>query len=111
MLDPLPQDPSLDDKDPTEGVYHFVQATRCRQCVAAWVFDNPNPDTWKTTLGQCDNAYRHYDLAPTVPCCDICSPSLLDCMRPGKKPNTDHTIWVAFEKEENAALHGFIEEW
>ena len=32
-------------------------------------------------------------------------------MRPGKKPNTDRSIRVAFKKEENAALCDFIEEW
>jgi len=29
LPNPLPQDPSLDGDNPTEGVDHFVQATQC----------------------------------------------------------------------------------
>ena len=43
VLDTLPEEPSLDDDDPTEGLYHFVQATRCRRIIIANTFDNPDP--------------------------------------------------------------------
>jgi hypothetical protein len=60
------------------------------------------------TLAWSNDPYRC--LAPTVPCCDICSPSLLDRVRPGK-PNTDRAIRLALEKEENPTLYEFIERW
>lgn len=43
VLETLPQEPSLDDDDPTEGLYHFVQATSCRRRVVTNAFDNPDP--------------------------------------------------------------------
>lgn len=42
-LKPLSQEPSVDDDDPTEGLYHFVQTTHCRRHVVTNVFDNPDP--------------------------------------------------------------------
>jgi hypothetical protein len=67
VLNPLPKDPSLDDDDPTEGVYHFVQATWCQWQVVASVFDNPNPGVW--IKPQSDAAMmlvdRCHGLAPT----------------------------------------------
>jgi superfamily II DNA/RNA helicase len=41
-LTPLPQGQSVDDNDPTEGLYHFVQATNCRRGVVTDVFNNPD---------------------------------------------------------------------
>jgi len=40
-------------------------------------------------------------MVPMVPCCDICYPSLLDIVRPGKKANADRVTWPAFEKAQN----------
>jgi superfamily II DNA/RNA helicase len=41
-LTPLPQEPSVDEDDPTEGVYHFVQATNCWRGVVTDMFNNPD---------------------------------------------------------------------
>ena len=50
VLDLLPVEPSVNDDDPTEGLYHFVQATRCRRRVIKAVFDNPEPGAHDNTL-------------------------------------------------------------
>src|SRR6267142_2746446 len=60
---------------------------------------------------QCDATMLTNVAAPTVSCCDICSPSLLDLVRPGKKPNTDRSTRLAFEKQENQALYKTIDNW
>jgi hypothetical protein len=41
-LTSLPQEPSVDDSNPTEGLYHFVQATNCRCGVVTHIFNNPD---------------------------------------------------------------------
>jgi hypothetical protein len=48
--------------------------------------------------------------APTVLCCDVCSPSLLDHTQPGMKPHTDHARQVT-KKEVSEALFDLIEDW
>lgn len=50
LLDPLLQEPSVDDDDPTEGLYHFVQATHCRRQVITKMFDNPDAGTSGTSM-------------------------------------------------------------
>ncbi|KAH9897008.1 hypothetical protein C8Q73DRAFT_780555 [Cubamyces lactineus] len=61
---PNGQQPLLDPEDPDEGLLTFVQSVSCRRLVWAEVFESPAPT------------------ALTVPCCDICSPSLFDTCRP-----------------------------
>jgi superfamily II DNA/RNA helicase len=41
VLTPLLQEPSVDKDDPTEGLYHFIQATNCWRSVVTDVFNNP----------------------------------------------------------------------
>ncbi|EJF61027.1 P-loop containing nucleoside triphosphate hydrolase protein [Dichomitus squalens LYAD-421 SS1] len=60
--------PHTVEDSPDEGLLAFVQSTSCRRQVWARIFDNPHP------------------LAPVVPCCDICSPSLFDRARPPLLP-------------------------
>ncbi|OJT02274.1 hypothetical protein TRAPUB_7190, partial [Trametes pubescens] len=64
--DALPDglEPLLDLDAPDEGLLAFVQAVTCRRKLWAQAFD-----TVLSTL-------------PTVPCCDICCPALLDLTRP-----------------------------
>ncbi|EIW73976.1 P-loop containing nucleoside triphosphate hydrolase protein, partial [Coniophora puteana RWD-64-598 SS2] len=61
------QEPEVDLDTPDEGLLYFIQTTACRRRILTKVFDNPPP-------------------APSVPCCDICSPALLDRIRPREKP-------------------------
>ncbi|KAH7906547.1 P-loop containing nucleoside triphosphate hydrolase protein [Hygrophoropsis aurantiaca] len=56
-------DPQADD----EGLLVFVQTGTCRRKVLTEIYKNGAPQ-------------------PTVPCCDICDPSLLDKTRPGIAP-------------------------
>ncbi|EJF59224.1 P-loop containing nucleoside triphosphate hydrolase protein, partial [Dichomitus squalens LYAD-421 SS1] len=60
--------PLLCEDSADEGLLVFVQSISCRCAVWARVFDNP------------------YPLTPTVPCCDICVPSLFDRTRPPPLP-------------------------
>ncbi|KAI1784235.1 P-loop containing nucleoside triphosphate hydrolase protein [Ganoderma leucocontextum] len=63
--DDLPEgeQPRLDLERPDESLLTFVQSTTCRRGIWAKVFESPV-------------------CAPTVPCCDICNPELLNLARP-----------------------------
>ncbi|KAF8153775.1 P-loop containing nucleoside triphosphate hydrolase protein [Crassisporium funariophilum] len=56
--------PAIDQEAADEGLLSFVQSGTCRRQVLKKIYNNP-------------------DTVPTVPCCDICDPSLLDKTRPG----------------------------
>ncbi|TFY56011.1 hypothetical protein EVG20_g9099 [Dentipellis fragilis] len=62
------EQPSFDEFDEGEGLTLFVQYTKCRRELLREVFNSP------------DSANKL-----TVPCCDICCPTLLDRTRPGMK--------------------------
>ncbi|KAJ7226963.1 hypothetical protein GGX14DRAFT_693065 [Mycena pura] len=57
--------PILDPEAPNEGLYVLVQTGTCRRAVLTLIYGNKPAQ-------------------PTVPCCDICCPELLDQTRPGK---------------------------
>ncbi|KAJ7443700.1 P-loop containing nucleoside triphosphate hydrolase protein [Mycena latifolia] len=59
--------PPLDPESPNEGLHVLVQTGLCRRLVLTDIYQNKPP-------------------VPTVPCCDICCPELLDLARPGKPP-------------------------
>ncbi|EIW77928.1 P-loop containing nucleoside triphosphate hydrolase protein [Coniophora puteana RWD-64-598 SS2] len=69
-LEHLQDEPDVDVDAADEGLIHFVQTTGCCCALLAKVFRNPPSSS---------------DLS--VPCCDICHPSLLDQIRPGPKPS------------------------
>ncbi|KAJ6630467.1 hypothetical protein B0H10DRAFT_2208096 [Mycena sp. CBHHK59/15] len=56
--------PRLDPEVADEGLHVLVQAGTCRRGVSTQIYNNEKP-------------------APTVPCCDICCPTLLDLTRTG----------------------------
>ncbi|EIW74152.1 P-loop containing nucleoside triphosphate hydrolase protein [Coniophora puteana RWD-64-598 SS2] len=56
-------EPDANPESVDEGLIHFAQTTKCRRRVLTEVFDNPPS-------------------VPTVACCDICNPELLDRTRP-----------------------------
>ncbi|KLO06253.1 P-loop containing nucleoside triphosphate hydrolase protein, partial [Schizopora paradoxa] len=57
-------------QEDTEGMHAFVQTIACRRKIQHTVFNNPDTGP------------------PSVQCCDICCPSLLDESRPGIGPKT-----------------------
>ncbi|KAJ7241219.1 P-loop containing nucleoside triphosphate hydrolase protein [Mycena haematopus] len=59
--------PPLDPEAADEGLLVFTQTGECRRKVLTTVYNNKTPN-------------------PTVPCCDICCPELLDLTRPGEPP-------------------------
>ncbi|KAJ7576423.1 P-loop containing nucleoside triphosphate hydrolase protein [Mycena floridula] len=59
------EQPMLDPEADDEGLLVFVQTGLCRRHVLSSIYQNA-------------------EAAPTVPCCDICDPSLLDRTRPGR---------------------------
>ncbi|PIL24782.1 transporter [Ganoderma sinense ZZ0214-1] len=64
---PTGDQPPVNEDDDDEGLHAFVQSTVCRRKVWAVAFESGIP-------------------APTVPCCDICDPTLLDRTRPPVLP-------------------------
>ncbi|KAI0363847.1 P-loop containing nucleoside triphosphate hydrolase protein [Pilatotrama ljubarskyi] len=59
--------PRIDAEAADEGLASFAQSVTCRRKVWAHIFESPTGE-------------------PTVPCCDICCPSLFDVTRPASLP-------------------------
>ncbi|KAI5884996.1 P-loop containing nucleoside triphosphate hydrolase protein [Schizophyllum commune H4-8] len=84
----------IEPDDETEGMYHFVQTKGCRRLVLNEVFNNPSP------------------ARPTVPCCDICNPELLDLVRARKKASgVAAEPKLAYEASKSAELWHAIDDW
>ena len=86
--------PPFDPDALDEGLLLFVQSTTCRRCVWTEAFEG---------LAPCESQYKSSHerqltpvlyAAPIGPCCDICSPELLDRTRPCpmQKPATAKRI-------------------
>ncbi|VDC03270.1 unnamed protein product [Peniophora sp. CBMAI 1063] len=84
--------PPLNHAHESEGMYHFVQTRQCRRAVFADVFNNPPPN-------------------PTVPCCDVCDPSLLDRTRPGIRPKRGGEGRVTYAKESSKSVWIYLDDW
>ncbi|KIJ59408.1 hypothetical protein HYDPIDRAFT_43999 [Hydnomerulius pinastri MD-312] len=65
-IDPATPPALFDHSADDEGLLHLVQTTTCRRGLLRRIFDNPVS-------------------RPTVPCCDLCCPELLDNTRPGER--------------------------
>ncbi|KAJ6620873.1 hypothetical protein B0H10DRAFT_2019831 [Mycena sp. CBHHK59/15] len=81
--------PVLDPEAEDEGLLVFVQTGECRCAVLALIYKNQPPQ-------------------PTVPCCDICCPALLNQTRPGKPPAVARQSAVKHgqvNKDVQAVLH------
>ncbi|KZP08016.1 P-loop containing nucleoside triphosphate hydrolase protein [Athelia psychrophila] len=61
------EQPLIDPEGLDEGLYVLAQTGKCRRAVLTEIYKNPIP-------------------SPTVPCCDLCCPELLDKTRPGVVP-------------------------
>ncbi|KAL1659929.1 P-loop containing nucleoside triphosphate hydrolase protein [Schizophyllum commune] len=94
---PLPtwrQLPIAED-DKTEGLYHLVQTTDCRRKILKTVFENERPD--EKGVG---------------PCCDVCSPWLLDCARPSKETSGGEAEFrLGYEKEISREWWNMMDDW
>ncbi|KIJ91905.1 hypothetical protein K443DRAFT_135401 [Laccaria amethystina LaAM-08-1] len=73
----LKEDVLLDRKSLDEGLYSLVQSGMCRQRVLTTIYRNDTPHESRITA----------ILYPTIPCCDLCDPTLLDCTWPAPKIN------------------------
>ncbi|KAJ6617238.1 P-loop containing nucleoside triphosphate hydrolase protein [Mycena sp. CBHHK59/15] len=81
--------PALDPEAQDEGLLVFVQTVKCRRAVLTLIYNNKPAQ-------------------PTVPCCDICCPELLDQTRPGKPPVVPRQSAVKrgeINKDVQLALH------
>ncbi|KAJ7280066.1 P-loop containing nucleoside triphosphate hydrolase protein [Mycena rebaudengoi] len=83
--------PRLDPEAPNEGLYVLVQAGTCRRAVLTEIYGNKPAQ-------------------PTVPCCDICCPQLLDLTRPGKPPVVPRQSAVK-RGEVNADVQAVLHKW
>lgn len=83
----------IEEDDDTEGMYHFVQSRTCRREILCQVFH--------------DSKAKEYP----VPCCDVCCPSLLDLVRPGKNKKETSGPRLAFEKEKSRSLWNILDDW
>jgi hypothetical protein len=100
-LTPTPvSDPPFSKDDESEGVYLFVQTTSCRRQVLRTVFVNPPPRLSHFLSSLVSFIVSHILSEPTVTCCDVCDPTLLDLVRPGPRP-TSTTKKLAYRKQPN----------
>ncbi|KAJ7660438.1 P-loop containing nucleoside triphosphate hydrolase protein [Mycena rosella] len=83
--------PPLDPEAANEGLYVLIQAGTCRRAILTRIFGN-KPAT------------------PTVACCDICHPELLDLVRPGKAPKAARQSTIK-RGEVNNNLQVVLDGW
>ncbi|KAH7916974.1 hypothetical protein BV22DRAFT_1052782, partial [Leucogyrophana mollusca] len=74
-----------------EGLYEFVQTSTCRREVIRQIFNNP-------------------ETFPTVKCCDICNPELLDLTRPGMNPRGTRQPRITRE-EKSRFIEDALDDW
>ncbi|KAL1660998.1 P-loop containing nucleoside triphosphate hydrolase protein [Schizophyllum commune] len=85
----------ISEDDKTEGLYHLVQTTDCRRKILKTVFENERPDE-----------------KGAGPCCDICSPWLLDRTRPRKETvGGEAEVRLGYEKEISREWWNMIDDW
>jgi hypothetical protein len=110
-LTPTPvSDPPFSEDDESEGVYLFVQTTSCRRQVLRTVFVNPPPRLSHFLSSLVSFIVSHILSEPTVTCCDVCDPTLLDLVRPGPRP-TSTTKKLAYRKQPNMHIVSALREW
>lgn len=84
----IQEQPQIDLDALNEGLYMLVQTGTCRRLVLTEIYANETPHKCKSRkdarIDICTHTYSYTD--PTVPCCDICHPQLLELTRPGIAP-------------------------
>ncbi|KAL1697746.1 hypothetical protein EV121DRAFT_219114, partial [Schizophyllum commune] len=80
--------------DETEGLYHLVQTTDCRRKILKTIFENERPDE-----------------KGDGPCCDVCSPWLLDRVRPGQDTPEAEGVRLGYEKEISQEWWNMLDDW
>ncbi|KAF9537319.1 hypothetical protein CPC08DRAFT_809291 [Agrocybe pediades] len=81
----------LDSELPDEGLYTLVQTGKCRREVLTEIYDNKQP-------------------SPTVACCDLCDPSLLNRVRPGEPETATRKASVKTGMLNEEVKHA-LQEW
>ncbi|KAF8064911.1 P-loop containing nucleoside triphosphate hydrolase protein, partial [Lyophyllum atratum] len=84
-------DVSIDFGAADEGLHSLVQTVRCRRRVLMKVFGNDEPN-------------------PTVPCCDLCHPELLDRTRPSEAVTIERSVKVK-RGEPNDMVKNALHTW
>ncbi|GLB44259.1 putative atp-dependent dna helicase [Lyophyllum shimeji] len=74
-----------------EGLHSLVQTVRCRRRVLTKIFGNDEPN-------------------PTVPCCDLCHPALLDRTRPSEAAPVERAVKVK-RGEPNDMVKSALHTW
>ncbi|KAF8867590.1 P-loop containing nucleoside triphosphate hydrolase protein, partial [Infundibulicybe gibba] len=84
---------AIDVEAPDEGLYSFlVQTGQCRRLILTKIFRNEMP-------------------TPTVPCCDICDPSLLNRTRPSKAQRVGRVARVFKRGQPNETVKSTLHKW
>ncbi|KAJ7859516.1 hypothetical protein B0H14DRAFT_3446642 [Mycena olivaceomarginata] len=83
--------PVLDPEASNEGLYVFVQTGTCRRAILTTIYGNQPAN-------------------PTVACCDICCPELLDIVRPGKRPKVARQSAIK-RGEVHKDLQAVLDKW
>jgi hypothetical protein len=110
-LTPTPvSDPPFSEDDKSKGVYLFVQTTSCRCQVLRTVFVNPPPRLSHFLSLLVSFIVSHILSEPTVTCCNVCDPTLLDLVRPGPRPPLT-TKKLAYRKQLNMHIVSALREW
>jgi hypothetical protein len=100
--------PRLDPEAPNEGLYVLVQAGTCRRAVLTEIYGNK--PARKSVQSWIKKKKLTRTVEPTVPCCDICCPQLLDLTRPGKPPVVPRQSAVK-RGEVNADVQAVLHKW
>ncbi|KAG7087024.1 hypothetical protein E1B28_013003 [Marasmius oreades] len=84
--------PPVDVENEHENVHAFVQTGICRWAILAEVFGNEKPE-------------------PTVKCCDLCNPDLLNLTRPGPEPTSSRKKRLKKREEPLPEVVEKLLEW
>ncbi|VDB97814.1 unnamed protein product, partial [Peniophora sp. CBMAI 1063] len=102
--------PPMNHSHESEGMYHFVQTRQCRRVVLADVFNNPPPSMSLPSVMSFASRYSNHP-DPTVACCDVCDPCLLDRTRPGIRPKRGGEGRVTYAKEPSRSVWIHLDDW
>lgn len=90
---PCGEQPDLDADAIDEGLAAFVQSVRCRREIWAAVYESPREGEHQMKYQLCTAVLTSLPDC-TVPCCDLCDPSLLARTRPGPSPRLQRATKV-----------------
>lgn len=105
------QPPVLDACADDEGLLVFVQSVTCRRKLWAEIFEcAQTPGEYMSSLLVCSAVLTRSSVS-TVPCCDICCPTLLERTRPSPVVKPVAPVKAVAKGVPNEEMRSLLEDW